>query len=95
MNDKNGQNRRERSGPAGCAQRLFKNILEREAISAVLAPWRLPAKKMVMPTLLTDPDQLNGVDPIVPRISNQQRQNRIATHAQILGRNHRRRDAAM
>jgi formate dehydrogenase subunit beta len=48
------------------SEKLFKNILEREAISAVLAPWRLPAKKMVMPTLLTDPDQLNGVDPLSP-----------------------------
>jgi formate dehydrogenase subunit beta len=50
----------------GALRKLFKNILEREAISAVLAPWRLPAKKMVMPTLLTDPDQLNGVDPLSP-----------------------------
>ena len=50
----------------GTFRALFKNILEKEDISAILAPWRLPTKKMVMPTLLTDPDQLNGVDPLSP-----------------------------
>jgi len=50
----------------GTLRALFKNILEKEDISAILAPWRLPTKKMVMPTLLTDPDQLNGVDPLSP-----------------------------
>ena len=50
----------------GALRVLFKNILEKEDISAILAPWRVPTKKMVMPTLLTDPDQLNGVDPLSP-----------------------------
>jgi formate dehydrogenase subunit beta len=50
----------------GALRELFKNILGKEDISAILAPWRLPTKKMVMPTLMTDPDQLNGVDPLSP-----------------------------
>ena len=50
----------------GALRVLFKNILAKEDINAILAPWRLPTKKMVMPTLLTDPDQLNGVDPLSP-----------------------------
>jgi formate dehydrogenase (coenzyme F420) beta subunit len=50
----------------GTLRAFFKNILEKEDISAILAPWRLPTKKMLMPTLLTDPDQLIGVDPLSP-----------------------------
>ncbi len=50
----------------GALREFFKNILGKEDISAILAPWRLPTKKMVMPTLVTDPDQLNGVDPLSP-----------------------------
>ncbi|MDX2446438.1 MAG: 4Fe-4S dicluster domain-containing protein [Desulfobacterales bacterium] len=50
----------------GTFRALFKNILEKKDISAILAPWRLPTKTMVMPTLLTDPDQLKGVDPLSP-----------------------------
>ena len=50
----------------GALRGLFKKILARDEISAILAPWRLPTKKMVMPTLLTDPDQLKDVDPLSP-----------------------------
>ena len=45
---------------------LFKAILKQDEISAVLAPWRLPMKPMVMPTLITEPDQLDGIDPLSP-----------------------------
>jgi len=45
---------------------FFKSILEQDDISAILVPWRLPMKNMVMPTLVTDPDQLDGVDPLAP-----------------------------
>ncbi len=45
---------------------LFKNILAKEDVNAILAPCRLPTKKMVMPTLLTDPVSLNSVDPLSP-----------------------------
>jgi len=43
-----------------------RKILANEDIGAILAPWRLPMKNMVMPTLLTDPDQLQGIDPLSP-----------------------------
>ncbi len=47
-------------------RQLFKAVLKQEEISAVLAPWQLPMKRMVMPTLITDPEQLDGVDPLSP-----------------------------
>ncbi|MCP3951239.1 MAG: formate dehydrogenase, partial [Desulfobacterales bacterium] len=50
----------------GTLQGFLKSILEREEISAILAPWRLPMKNMVMPTLVTDPQQLDRVDPLSP-----------------------------
>jgi len=50
----------------GALHRFFKSILEREEIVGILAPWRLPMKNMVMPTLITDPQQLEGVDPLSP-----------------------------
>jgi formate dehydrogenase subunit beta len=42
------------------------SILEQENISAILVPQRLPMKSMVMPTLVTAADQLDGVDPLSP-----------------------------
>ncbi|MGD2187205.1 MAG: Coenzyme F420 hydrogenase/dehydrogenase, beta subunit C-terminal domain [Desulfobacterales bacterium] len=45
---------------------FFKRILETDDISAILVPQHFPIKKMVMPTLVTDPDHLNGVDPLAP-----------------------------
>jgi len=45
---------------------LFTTILEQDDISAILVPCRLPMKKMVMPTLVTDPERLEGVDPLSP-----------------------------
>ena len=50
----------------GALRALFKHVLENEDISAILAPLRVPTKNMVMPTLLTDPDPLNSVDPLSP-----------------------------
>ena len=50
----------------GTLRALLKNILEQETISAILTPWRRPAKKMVMPTLLTDAAQIDGADPLSP-----------------------------
>ena len=47
-------------------QGFLKSILKREEIGALLAPWRLPQKNRVMPTLLTDPAQMNRVDPLTP-----------------------------
>lgn len=45
---------------------FFSRVLETEDISAILVPQHLAGKNMVMPTLVTDPDQLNGVDPLAP-----------------------------
>ena len=42
------------------------NLLAQEIISAILVPQRLPMKSMVMPTLVTDPTRLDGVDPLSP-----------------------------
>jgi len=47
-------------------QSFFKKILELEDIRAILVPQHLPMKNMVMPTLVTDPDHLTGVDPLAP-----------------------------
>ncbi|MEN8244562.1 MAG: Coenzyme F420 hydrogenase/dehydrogenase, beta subunit C-terminal domain [Thermodesulfobacteriota bacterium] len=43
-----------------------RRILDCDDIGAILAPWRLPMKNMVMPTLLTDPDRLKNIDPLSP-----------------------------
>jgi formate dehydrogenase subunit beta len=50
----------------GSLSNFFKDILKLEDIRAILVPQRLPAKNMVMPTLVTDPDHLTGVDPLAP-----------------------------
>jgi formate dehydrogenase subunit beta len=47
-------------------QEFFRSILQLEDISAILVPQHLPMKNVVMPTLVTDPEQLNGVDPLAP-----------------------------
>jgi formate dehydrogenase subunit beta len=50
----------------GSLQSFFKCLLETEEIQSLLVPQHLPMKNMVMPTLVSDPDQLNGVDPLAP-----------------------------
>jgi formate dehydrogenase subunit beta len=50
----------------GALQGFFQRILEAEQIKAILVPQHLPHKNMVMPTLVTDPKHLNGVDPLAP-----------------------------
>jgi formate dehydrogenase subunit beta len=50
----------------GTLRGFFKTLLDKEDMSAILAPWRPPTKKMVMPTLVTDPDLLDTVDPLSP-----------------------------
>ena len=47
-------------------QNFFRSILELDEISAILAPKLLPMKNMVMPVLISDPEQLDGVDPLSP-----------------------------
>jgi formate dehydrogenase subunit beta len=50
----------------GSLQGFFKHILEMDEIQSLLVPQHLPMKNMVMPTLVSDPDHLNGVDPLAP-----------------------------
>ncbi len=54
------------NGILGSLRGFFKDILELEDIRAILVPQHLPMKNMVMPTLVTDPNHLNGVDPLAP-----------------------------
>jgi formate dehydrogenase subunit beta len=50
----------------GALRGFFEDILKIEDIRAILVPQHLPMKNMVMPTLVTDPTHLNGVDPLAP-----------------------------
>ena len=45
---------------------FFQSILQLEDISAILVPQHLPMKNVVMPTLVTDPAQLDKADPLAP-----------------------------
>jgi len=45
---------------------FFRSILQLEDVSAILVPQHLPMKNVVMPTLVTDPERLDGVDPLAP-----------------------------
>ena len=47
-------------------QNFFRSILELDEISAILTPKLLPMKNMIMPVLISDPEQLDGVDPLSP-----------------------------
>ena len=50
----------------GSLRGFFEELLELDEIKAILVPQHLPAKNMVMPTLVTQPDHLNGADPLAP-----------------------------
>ena len=50
----------------GALRGFIEDMLKIEDIEAILVPQHLPMKNMVMPTLVTDPVQLNGVDPLAP-----------------------------
>ena len=52
--------------PLPVLQEFFRSVLNTEEISAILVPQRLPMKNMVMPTLVSEPDRLEGVDPLSP-----------------------------
>ncbi|MFH1152608.1 MAG: 4Fe-4S binding protein [Pseudomonadota bacterium] len=47
-------------------QGFFRKMLESGKISALMVPWHLPMKTVVMPTLITDPDQVDRADPLAP-----------------------------
>jgi formate dehydrogenase subunit beta len=50
----------------GSLRDFFKSVLEIDEIKALLVPQHLPMKNMVMPTLVTAPNHLDGVDPLAP-----------------------------
>lgn len=56
----------EKSDLLTALRELSANILGQNNISAIFAPWRRPMKNIVMPTLLTDPQHLSGIDPLSP-----------------------------
>jgi formate dehydrogenase subunit beta len=47
-------------------QDFFKSILSLDEIDAILVPQALPAKNMVMPALVSDPEQLSAANPLAP-----------------------------
>jgi len=47
-------------------QKFFRGLLQDGNIDALLVPQHLPMKNSVMPTLVTDPEKINGVDPLAP-----------------------------
>jgi formate dehydrogenase (coenzyme F420) beta subunit len=47
-------------------QIFLKLLLRQPQIDAMLVPQHLPMKNMVMPTLVTDPEALEGADPLAP-----------------------------
>jgi formate dehydrogenase subunit beta len=50
----------------GFLQGFFKKFLQNGDIKALLVPQHLPMKNVVMPTLVTDPEKINGSDPLAP-----------------------------
>jgi len=47
-------------------QGFFKTLLQAEEVSALLVAQHLSMKNAVMPTLVTDPEKLDGADPFAP-----------------------------
>ncbi|MBL7176528.1 MAG: Coenzyme F420 hydrogenase/dehydrogenase, beta subunit C-terminal domain [Desulfobacteraceae bacterium] len=50
----------------GSLQGFFKTLLQNGDINALMVSQHLPMKNVVMPTLVTDPEKLNGTDPLAP-----------------------------
>lgn len=50
----------------GSLQQILADMLKRDMVAAVMVPQHLPMKNKVMPTLVTDPAKLDGVDPLAP-----------------------------
>jgi formate dehydrogenase subunit beta len=52
--------------PVAALKDLSQSVLAMEQIAAILVPRRLPLQALVMPVLVSDADQLEGVDPLAP-----------------------------
>jgi formate dehydrogenase subunit beta len=56
----------ENRNPLDALQALFRQLLTEGEIRGLLVSQHLPMKNAVMPTLVTDPEKINGVDPLAP-----------------------------
>lgn len=54
------------NNPLEALKGFFVNLLQKGGVDALLVSQHLPMKHTVMPTLVTDPEKLNGVDPLAP-----------------------------
>lgn len=52
--------------PVASLGSFFKSLLEQGDLAGLLVPQRLPVRQAVMPTLVTDPENLEGADPLAP-----------------------------
>ena len=52
--------------PIEALQGFFKRLLEQGSINALLVPHHLPMQDVVMPPLISDPEKVNGSDPLAP-----------------------------
>jgi formate dehydrogenase subunit beta len=50
----------------GALRGFFESVLAQENIHAILVPRRLPMKNMIMPSLVSDPQFLDQIDPLSP-----------------------------
>ncbi len=50
----------------GVFKKLAQSILALEQIGAILVPQQLPAQATVMPVLVSDPERIEGIDPLAP-----------------------------
>ncbi len=53
-------------GVSDALKAVFRNLLEKGAVDALLIPRRLAEGRGIMPALITDPEHLQGVDPLAP-----------------------------
>ncbi|MGE4504795.1 MAG: 4Fe-4S binding protein [Desulfovibrionaceae bacterium] len=56
----------EGGNPVAAVQAFLRGLLENESIGGVLVPVHHFGKGLPMPTLVTDPEQLRGADPLAP-----------------------------
>ena len=54
------------SGPIPALQAFLRGLLENDSLGGIMVPVHLFGKGLPMPTLVTDPEQLSGADPLAP-----------------------------
>jgi formate dehydrogenase subunit beta len=52
--------------PIASLRTFFKTVLQTGDLAGLLAAQHLPMRSAVMPTLVTDPEKLDGIDPLAP-----------------------------